>query len=155
MLELTVRRRARRDTYTIGSMEINADVFCDTLEDTDRGLTSSMSLEEIAEKKVYGQTAIPCGHYRVDMDTVSPKYSKIEFYQKTCDGKLPRLVGVPGYSGVLIHCGNTAADTDGCIIIGENKAVGKVLNSRATFTRFIKRLQAAHDAGEEIWITIK
>ena len=155
MLELTVRRRAKRDTYTIGHMEINADIVCDTLEDTDRGLTSSMSLEEIKKRKVHGKTAIPCGHYRVDMDTVSPKYADHDFYKRTCGGKLPRLVGVPGYSGVLIHCGNTAEDTDGCIIIGENKAVGKVLNSRATFERFIKRLVKAHEDGEEIWITVK
>ena len=87
-----------------------------------------MSLKEINNKKVYGETAVPTGTYKVDMNTVSPKF-KSRTWAKPYGGKLPRLVLVPGYDGVLIHPGNKAEDTLGCILVGENKAVGQVLNS--------------------------
>lgn len=154
-MELLVKRRARREAYTIGSLLVNGARFSDTIEDKDRGLRQDMSLAEIASVKIYAQTAIPIGRYRIDMDTVSLKYSKVEFYQKLCEGKLPRLMNVPGFQGVLIHAGNTAEDSAGCLIVGENKAVGKVLDSRATLSRLYPLMKAAHDAGEEIWITIE
>lgn len=154
-MELFLKRIAPRPTYTIGRISINAEPrFCDTVEDRDRGLTQKMTPQEIKLRKVPGETAIPKGRYRIDMETVSQKYVTVEFYQKLCGGKVPRLVNVPGFSGVLIHAGNTAEDSAGCVLVGENKVVGKVLNSRATLTRLYARMKSAHDAGEEIYITI-
>ena len=89
------------------------------------------------------------------MNTVSPKYSKRDFYKKLCNGKVPRLLNVPGYDGVLIHVGNTERDTAGCILVGQNTSVGKVLNSQVTFTRLYKVLKDAADKGEKITLTIQ
>ena len=131
-MELTLKRIAKKATYTIGHLYIDGQYFCDTIEDRDRGLNNQMPLSEIKAKKVYGETAIPTGTYGLTMKVVSPKYSKKKSFAFT-GGRMPRLLNVPGYEGVLIHSGNTAADSEGCILVGENKAVGKVLNSMTTF----------------------
>lgn len=153
-MNIYLRRIAKRDTYTIGQLEIAGKRICDTLEDKDRGLTDRQPEDVIKRIKVHGETAIPTGTYRVDMDTVSPRFSRYTYYQQVCGGKLPRLVGVKGFVGVLIHAGNTAADTHGCILVGENKEVGKVLNSRATFENLYKLMAQARAKGEEVTITI-
>ena len=143
-MQILIQRHALKAGYTIGRMEINGRYFCDTLEDTDRGLSEEMSEAEIAARKVKGATAIPIGTYRIDMQTRSPRFGRV----------LPRLVSVKGYAGVLIHSGNTAADTEGCILVGENRERGKVLNSRATLERLLVFLRAAQAEGEEIELTI-
>ena len=149
-MEILVKRIAKKSKYTIGKMYIDGQYICDTLEDADRGLNQNMSLEEIKNKKVYGETAVPTGTYKVDMNTVSPKF-KSRTWAKPYGGKLPRLVLVPGYDGVLIHPGNKAEDTLGCILVGENKAVGQVLNSQVTF----KKIMSILTKGTNITITIK
>ena len=133
-MKLTLKRIARKEGYTIGRLYIddNPKPFCDTLEDTDRGLEEAMPLDMIKRIKVKGETAIPTGTYELSMRHISPKYSRKKAFAFT-GGVMPRLLNVPGYEGVLIHSGNTAADSEGCILVGENKAVGKVLNSMATF----------------------
>ena len=133
-MKLTVKRIARKEGYTIGKLYIDGQYFCDTLEDCDRGLEQAMPLDMICRIKVPGETAIPVGTYELSMRNISPKYSKKKAFAFT-GGVMPRLLNVPGYEGVLIHSGNTAADSEGCILVGENKAVGKVLNSMATFKR--------------------
>ena len=143
-MRILLQRHALKAGYTIGRMEINGKYFCDTLEDTDRGLRESMTEDEIAALKVKGATAIPIGTYRIDMQTRSPRFGRV----------LPRLVSVKGYAGVLIHSGNTADDTEGCILVGENRERGKVLNSRATLERLLVFLRAAQAEGEEIKLTI-
>lgn len=148
-MEILVRRIAKRPTYTIGRMYIDGKYVCDTLEDTDRGLKQSMSLEEIKKKKIYGKTAIPTGTYKVTMDVVSPKF-KNRAWAKPYGGKLPRLIDVPGYEGVLIHPGNTAEDSTACLLVGINSVVGKVINSQATF----KKVMAILTKGTDITITI-
>lgn len=153
-MNIYLRRIAKRDTYTIGALEIAGRKVCDTLEDKDRGLTDRQPEDVIKRIKVHGETAIPTGTYRVDMDSVSPRFSRQTYYQKVCAGKLPRLVGVKGFVGVLIHAGNTSADTQGCILVGQNKEVGKVLNSRDTFEHLYKLMAQARAKGEEITITI-
>lgn len=153
-MNIYLRRIAKRDTYTIGNIEIAGKRICDTLEDKDRGLTDRQPEDVIKRIKVHGETAIPTGTYRVDMDSVSPRFGRTPYYQKVCDGKLPRLVGVKGFQGVLIHAGNTAQDTHGCILVGENKQVGTVLNSRATFEKLYKMMREAQKRGEEIMVTI-
>lgn len=149
-MEILVKRIAKKSKYTIGKMYIDGQYICDTLEDTDRGLNQNMSLKEINNKKVYGETAVPTGTYKVDMNTVSPKF-KSRTWAKPYGGKLPRLVLVPGYDGVLIHPGNKAEDTLGCILVGENKAVGQVLNSQVTF----KKIMSILTKGTNITITIE
>ena len=149
-MEILVKRIAKKSKYTIGKMYIDGQYICDTLEDADRGLNQNMSLKEINSKKVYGETAIPTGTYKVDMNTVSPKF-KSRTWAKPYGGKLPRLVLVPGYDGVLIHPGNKAEDTLGCILVGENKAVGQVLNSQVTF----KKIMSILTKGTNITITIE
>ena len=113
-----------------------------------------MSVAQICGVKIKGETAIPTGRYLVDMKTVSPRFGSRAQYQ-FCKGRLPRLCNTPGYQGVLIHCGNTAKDTEGCILVGENKAVGQVLNSTATFRKVYAKLKAADERGEQIYITIE
>ena len=143
-MRILLQRHALKAGYTIGRMEINGRYFCDTLEDTDRGLRESMTEDEIAALKVKGATAIPTGTYRIDMKTRSPRFGRV----------LPRLVSVKGYAGVLIHSGNTAADTGGCILVGENRERGKVLNSRATLESLLVFLRAAQAEGEKIELVI-
>ena len=131
-MKLTLKRIARKEGYTIGRLYIDDAYFCDTLEDRERGLEQAMPLDMIKRIKVKGETAIPTGTYELSMRHISPKYSRKKAFAFT-GGVMPRLLNVPGYEGVLIHSGNTAADSEGCILVGENKAVGKVLNSMATF----------------------
>ena len=133
-LNIRIDRIAKKSTYTIGKLYLNGVYFCDTLEDTDRGLYQGMPLQKIKDLKIKGATAIPKGKYKVTMNVVSPKFSKRATYQ-FCQGKLPRLLNVDGYEGVLIHIGNTAKDTEGCILVGQNKVVGQVINSTVTFQK--------------------
>jgi hypothetical protein len=150
-MDLTLKRIARRETYTIGRLFIDGKYFCDTIEDTDRGLKQSLPQSVNAAKKRRGVTAIPEGKYLVVMNIKSPKFSQKKQYD-WCGGYLPRLVNVPAFEGVLIHIGNTAKDTEGCILVGKNTQVGKVLDSTATFKELYQRLKAAKD---RIYITIK
>lgn len=152
-MKLELKRRFRGPNYTIGSLFINGVYECDTIEDVDRGLADSMSVDEVKTKKIYGRTAIPTGTYRIDMDTVSPKF-KDRSWAKFCGGKLPRLLDVKGYEGVLIHVGNKAEDTLGCILVGDNKIKGQVINSTATFQELYGELLKAKVKGEEITIDI-
>lgn len=154
-MKLTLKRIAKRDTYTIGKLYIDGEYFCDTLEDKDRGLKQSMPLSEIKAKKVYGKTAIPAGEYEVTLHMISPKYSKKQWYVKFCGAKMPRLLNIPGYDGVLIHPGNTDVDTMGCLLVGKNTVVGKVLESKDTFAKLYPILKGASDKGERITIAIK
>lgn len=160
MIELILDRVAKRESYTIGHLYIidknGKEVkFCDTLEDTDRGLTSRMGLLEIRDKKVFGETAIPTGTYDIDMKSPSPRFGAQPFYKKVCSGRVPRLVDVPGYQGVLIHVGNTARNTHGCILVGENKRKGEVINSKETFIKLYNYLKKASSGGDRITITIR
>ena len=154
-LELLLDRKYKNETYTIGNLYVDGEWFCNTLEDKDRGLSQTMPLEEIKETKVYGETAIPTGRYEVRMDIVSPKYNGVKWYKDNFGGRMPRLESVKGFSGILIHSGNTALDSNGCILVGMNKAKGKVLDSRATFQKLWKVLEQARKAGKKIYLTVK
>lgn len=152
-MKLLLDRFFKGPKYTVGHLYIDGKYFCDTIEDVDRGLLDSMSLAEIQSKKIPSETAIPRGTYKVTLDVVSPKYSKRDFYIKVCKGKVPRLLNVKGFEGILIHAGNTEEDSAGCIILGENKVKGKVINSRSTFEKFYNTLIKSNS--KEITITIK
>ena len=153
-MEIKVDRKWKKDTYTIGRLFINGQFFCNTLEDTDRGLKNTDTLATIQNKKVYGETAIPTGLYKIEMNVVSPKYNSIKWYQDLCKGKMPRVLNVPGFEGVLIHPGNTPLDTLGCILVGENKVKGGLINSKETFKKLYNQMQVANNNKEEIILKI-
>lgn len=111
-------------------MYIDGKYFCDTLEDKDRGLSQSMTEEEIRKRKVYGLTAIPTGEYKVIVN-YSERFGKL----------MPLLLDVKGYAGVRIHSGNTPSDTLGCILVGRNTAKGMVTESRKAFLRLMETLK--------------
>lgn len=143
-MKLTIKRTITRNNYTLGELYIDGQFFCSTLEDKDRGLTQSMSVEQIKSIKVPGETAIPKGTYKVTLDIVSPKFSKYPFYMEVCEGKLPRLIDVKGYEGVLIHVANGIkrdALLQGCIGIGNLSSEEYLMNGKQVFTEFYNRIK--------------
>lgn len=136
MMNLLLNRKYLKETYTIGTLTIDGTYFCDTLEDRVRDLTR--------EAKIAGKTAIPEGEYEIIIN-ISPRFRR----------KLPRLLSVPGFSGILIHRGNTAEDTAGCILVGENKVKGRLVNSTAYELRLLELLERAQRSGETIKIEIR
>lgn len=152
-MELIVRRIALKDSYTIGFLYIDGKYFCDTLEDATRDYNRDGDLNDEGEGKVYGKTAIPYGRYKITLDVVSPKYAQRASYI-WCGGYLPRLLNVPHFDGILIHAGNSAEDSAGCLLVGENKVKGRLVNSMATLKRLYAILKSADAKGEQIWITI-
>ena len=141
-MKLTLKRIALRPTYTIGKLYIDDAYFCDTLEDTVRDINKSGKFDN-GEQKIKGKTAIPYGTYEIKW-TYSPRFKKYT----------PQLMNVPSFEGIRVHAGNTSADTEGCLILGENKQVGKVLNSRATINQFYPILKEACSNGK-VTIEIK
>lgn len=133
-MKIKLVRIALKDTYTIGKLYVDGVYFCDTIEDTDRGLDDSMTVSEILKRKIKGQTAIPTGHYKIEI-TYSPKYKRM----------MPLILNVKGYSGIRIHSGNTSKDTEGCLIVGKNTKVGMVTDSRNTYQRLFGILQNQKD----------
>ena len=152
-MELILERIAKRKTYTIGHLYIAKEPdgnnpglgqpltkglqICDTLEPTWRDYAHG-------GYKVKGHSAIPEGRYAVVISW-SPKF----------EAWLPILLGVPNFSGIRIHAGNTAADTAGCILVGKNKIVGQVVDSRIWLHRLKQKIVEAKERGEPVWITIK
>lgn len=147
---IEVKRLWKKDKYTIGKLYVDGEYLCDTLEDKDRGLRQSMLKGEIIRLKIPNETAIPSGTYKVRLDTYSPRFGAMPFYQQTCNGKLPRLVDVPGYDGVLIHVGATAANTSGCILVGRNTAVGMLTDGKEAFTKLMDRLRGQTDVSVKV-----
>lgn len=147
-MKVLLQTIAERSSYTIGRLYVNAKYVCDTLEPQTRDLRKA--------KKIPGKTAIPAGTYIVMMDVFSSRFGRQSFYlQNANGGKLPRLYNVPYFDGVLIHCGNTAQDTEGCILVGYNREVGKVLDSRKAFRALYPMLLDAYRRNETITITVQ
>ncbi len=117
-MKLRLRRRYLGLEYTIGSLFIDGVYLCDTIEDKVRDYNQDGDLNDPGEEKVFGETAIPYGFYEIDL-TMSPKFKRL----------LPIILNVKHFTGIRIHRGNTAKDSHGCPLVGENKAKGKVLNS--------------------------
>ena len=153
-MTIKVERRWPKATYTIGRFYIDGILYCNTLEDTDRGLKQTDSLDYIKRRKVAGETAIPKGTYGVAMNVTSPKYAGVSWFWNLCRGKMPRLLNVPGFDGILIHTGTDALSTRGCILVGKNTKVGKLTDSKVCFQEIYKLMKAAADKGEEITIEI-
>ncbi len=143
-MKLTLKRIAFRPTYTIGKLYIDNNYFCDTLEDKNRDENRDGDLNDPGEEKVYGETAIPFGTYNIILN-YSQKFKRI----------LPRLLDVPHFDGILIHSGNIPEHTHGCILVGKNSQVGKVLDSKVTFDRLFNVMQEAAKNKEKIIIEIK
>ena len=141
-MKMLLKRRFLGDNYTIGTLFINGERFCDTLEDKNRDANRNGKFDG-KEKKVQGETCIPFGTYKVTLN-LSPRFKR----------PLPRLLDVPNFEGVLIHRGNTAKDTEGCILVGENKVKGKVINSTPYEVELVRRCTAAMANKEEITIEI-
>ena len=141
-MKLALKRIALRPTYTIGKLYIDDVYFCDTIEDTVRDINKNGKFDN-REKKIHSKTAIPYGIYEIKW-TYSPRFKKYT----------PQLMNVPSFEGIRIHAGNTSADTEGCLILGENKQVGKVLNSRATINKFYPIIKEACSNGK-VTIEIK
>lgn len=129
-MKLRLKRIFLGEEYTIGKLYIDEKYFCDTLEDTVRDLNKDGDLNDIGEKKIYGKTAIPYGEYKL-VYSWSPRFKR----------NLPRLLNVKHFEGILIHSGNTHKDTEGCILVGENKVKGQVINSRIVLEKLVSRLR--------------
>ena len=132
---IEVKRRFKGPQYTIGFMYIDGRYFCDTLEDRVRDLAK--------ESKIKHETAIPEGEYKVIVNR-SPRFKR----------DLPRLLNVPQFEGILIHAGNTQHNTSGCILVGENKIKGRLINSKPYETRLVQLLKSVQAKKEEIIIRI-
>jgi len=143
-MELNLKRIAFRPTYTIGKLYIDGKFFCDTIEDVNRDLNKDGDLTDKGELKVYAETCIPFGTYKVIVNR-SPKMKR----------DLPRLLNVPSFEGILIHRGSSEKSSAGCIIIGENKIVGKVINSVKYEDVLVAILKHAQNDKEEISIKIE
>lgn len=134
-MKLRVERLWPKEEYTVGRLYVDGKLFCNTLEDRVRDLTK--------EDKIPGRTAIPEGTYRVIFNW-SPKFGR----------NLPRLIEVPHFEGILIHPGNTAADSAGCILVGNNTSAGRLTESRDTSDRLNVIIEDAQRHGEEITIEV-
>jgi hypothetical protein len=157
-MEILVYRKWQKAGYTIGRVYIDGRLICNSLEDEDRGLSDAMEERTIKNRKIFGKTAIPRGRYKIDMNTVSPKFSKYPFYMEVCQGKLPRLKNVKGFDGILIHVadGPKGADLlEGCIGVGLNKVVGQLCEGKEIFKKIYAMMNEAHAKGETIYITIE
>lgn len=143
-MEIVKKRDHKTDHTTIGGVLIDGEFFCYGLEPTDRNLNSDMTLEQIAEIKVPGATAVPAGRYPV-----------IRYYSPKHETNVPRIINIPGFDFVEIHAGNTAADTEGCLLLGNEMAVDLVLQSRDAISAFYDRFFAVIDTGGEVWITFE
>ena len=142
-MRILIDRKWKKNNYSIGKLYINGHYFCDTLEDKDRGLKQSMELKELKKLKIAKETAIPTGSYVL-----------IISYSKKFKRDLIAVLNVPAYSGIRFHSGNTAKDTEGCILVGKNTEVGKVLNSRYYYENLHMMVKDALEKGEKVTLDI-
>lgn len=146
---LTIYRRYLKDGYTIGDLYRFDRVLplCNTLEDTVRELVDindDGDFDDPGEGKIYGQTAIPCGHYEIELRH-SPHFGRDMLY----------LNDVKGFTDIMVHAGNFADDTKGCILVGENRVKGKVVNSRYWEAVIKNIIRDDEDNGLKSYIIIK
>lgn len=159
-MELRLRRIACKDTYTIGKLEVKKNgqwvYLCDTIEDKVRDLNKNGVFDN-GENKIPGETAIPYGKYQMTMNVQSPKFSNYTKYPyaKKYRGYMPRLLNVNHFDGILIHPGSSALSSAGCIIVGKNKVVGKVIDSQQVWLSLMEYyFMPAKRTGEPITIEI-
>lgn len=141
-MELLLERKWCKEEYTIGRLFVNGVFFCNTLEDTVRDINKNGTFD-CGEFKIKGHTAIPYGEYEIIVN-YSPRFKR----------ELPRLLNVPHFDGILIHRGNTHRDSSGCVLVGENKKRGMVINSTKYELELTKILKEAQNRKEKIKIKI-
>jgi hypothetical protein len=142
-MELQLKRQTFTEQSTIGTLSIEGKFECFVLEDQDRGLSDTMSLEKIAGTKVYGKTAIPYGRYEIDW-TMSARFKVM----------MPILLNVKGFSGIRIHKGNTEVDSLGCLLCGTRKKSNMVTESTLATRNLYTKIENAKKQGQRIYITI-
>lgn len=143
-MTIRIDRKWKKAEYTISRVYINGRYLgCNALEDTDRGLLQAMQIAEIQKRKIKGKTAIPRGYYDVKI-TWSEKYQR----------NMPLVVDVPGFSGIRLHSGNSAKDTEGCILFGKNDKVGWISDSRYWTDKIYRLIDTALAKGEKITLIV-
>ena len=151
---IRIDRKWKKDTYTIGVIYVNGTRFSECVEDTDRGLSDSMSESEIKAKKIYGKTAIPTGTYEIKM-TYSPKFAT-KAWGKKYNGKVVQIMNVKGFSGIRINPLNTAEDSLGCVGPGRNTKKGMVTESTKYYYKLVdEHILPALKRQEQILLIIK
>ena len=130
-MKISLERKIFTDESTIGELLIDGSHECLTLED------------KVRDKKIKGVTAIPAGSYEILIQQ-SAKFKRL----------MPHLQNVPGFDGILIHWGNTAVDTEGCILVGKTKSANFIGSSKTAFNELFSKLSAAI-ATQKIFIEIK
>jgi hypothetical protein len=133
-VKLTLYRTEHTADATIGRLSIDGVPFCYTLEDIER---------PAGAPKVFGKTAIPAGLYRVVID-----------FSNRFQCPMPHVLDVPGFEGIRIHPGNTAADTEGCILVGMDKLADSIGHSRVAFDALFPKIQQALARGELVSIEV-
>ena len=147
-MEIQLKRVVRADRYTEGRLSFDGTYVCDTIEDRDRDINRNGRLD-CDEVKIQGETAIPNGRYRV-----TPEYSP-KFSPRYGGRRIPTINDVPGFSGIRMHTGNDARDSEGCVIVGIRHTAGEVRDSRLTlFDKVMPPMEAADARKEEMWITV-
>ena len=141
-MNLTLKRLNLTPNYTEGELYVNGVYFCKTLEDTNRDLNKNGQFDN-NEKKVYGETCIPYGKYKVIL-RYSPKFKR----------ELPEILEVPDFQGIRIHRGNKISDTLGCILCGEKVKNGYLSNSTPYEIKLVELFKQAKSRNEESFIEI-
>ena len=150
-MEVTLKRKYLKKGYTIGDILIDGKWVCNSLEDEVRTLNT-------ASDKVYGKTAIPYGRYQIAMNVISPKFGVMPYYKEVCQGRLPRLMNVPYFEGILFHVADGYRGADllqGCIGVGDNKIKGGLVNGKQRFSQLYNLLNKSYKKGEELWISVE
>lgn len=142
-MELQLKRSVKTDLSTIGKLSVKGKFLCLTLEDKDRDLVKTMAANDIGKIKEYAKTAIPRGRYEIILNQ-STRFKR----------ELPLLLDVPGFAGIRIHSGNTAEDTEGCILVGNNQQANWIGESRKAFEVLMVLLKGRFGK-EKIYITIE
>jgi hypothetical protein len=136
-LDVVLQRDIMNDSFTLGTMYVGMQHFGYTCEDTDRRL-------EDGGEKIYGQSAIPRGRYRLTT-SASKRFGRV----------MPIVEMVPGFTGVRVHGGNTAADTEGCPLLGRVRTLGGVANCAERVQALTKLIQDTEANGDTCWLTVK
>ena len=142
-MELQLKRETFTEQSTIGTLSIDGVFECFILEDKDRGLNDTLTLEQILRVKVYGKTAIPYGRYEIEW-TMSARFKVF----------MPILLNVKGYAGIRIHKGNTEIDSLGCLLCGTRKKSNMITESTLATKNLYAKIEAVKKQGQRIYITI-
>jgi len=134
MTILKLKREIFNNTNTLGSLYIDDKLFCYTCEDRVRDINNDGDLDDVGEKKVYGETAIPKGAYKVIL-SMSNRFKKL----------MPEVLMVKGFAGIRIHAGNTAKDSHGCVLVGKTRTANGVGVSVKCFDELMLKLKGKKD----------